>query len=159
MMHNGVIQQSDTPWAIYHQPANQFVASFVGSNNFLPLSLSSGFIEFCGVVTDMPADSIASVTPDGAVVAIRPERVRLDLFDKPQKAATTQIRFPATVQYHSFAGRELRLTVQATDGASIQIIIEPNEEYVRLAEGDTVWVIVDKADLSFFHANKAGLRL
>lgn len=158
VMHNGVIQQSDTPWAIYHQPANQFVASFVGSNNFLPLTVTTGFLGFCGVVTDMREDSIPSITSDGAVVSVRPERVRLDLLDSRHEASTTQIRFPATVQYHSFAGRELRLTVLADD-APIQIIIEPKEEYVRLSEGDTVWAIIEKSDLSYFHANDAGLRL
>lgn len=159
VMHNGVIQQSDSPWAIYHQPANQFVASFVGSNNFLPLDLSSEHVGFCGIVTDIPANSLASVTADGAVVSVRPERVQLDLVDTAQQRSTTQIRFPATVQYHSFAGRELRLTVQAADGTSLQIISEPKEEYVRLAENDAVWVVVDKNDLSFFHANETGLRL
>ena len=159
VMHNGVIQQSDSPWAIYHQPANQFVASFVGSNNFLPLDLSSEHVGFCGIVTDIPANSLASVTADGAVVSVRPERVQLDLVDTAQQPSTTQIRFPATVQYHSFAGRELRLTVQAADGTSLQIISEPKEEYVRLAENDAVWVVVDKNDLSFFHANETGLRL
>ncbi len=159
VMHNGVIQQSDTPWAIYHQPANQFVASFVGSNNFLPLDLSAEHVAFCGVVTDIPSNSLASVTSKGAVVSVRPERVQLDLVDTPQQPSTTQIRFPATVQYHSFAGRELRLTVQALDGTSLQIIIEPKEEYVRLSENDTVWVVVDKNDLSFFHADEAGQRL
>jgi multiple sugar transport system ATP-binding protein len=31
VMHNGVIQQLDTPHNIYHRPANRFVAGFVGS--------------------------------------------------------------------------------------------------------------------------------
>jgi len=159
VMHNGIIQQSDAPWGIYHQPANQFVASFVGSNNFLPVSVESGFLQFFGVVTDLNADGLVAVSADGAVVSIRPERIRLELSDQPQEPATTHIRFPATVQYHSFAGRELRLTVQAADGASIQVISEPKQAYVRLAKGDAVWATVKKSDLSFFDADKSGLRL
>lgn len=37
-MFDGVVQQIDSPWMIYNRPANRFVASFVGSNNFLPLT-------------------------------------------------------------------------------------------------------------------------
>lgn len=159
VMHNGVIQQSDTPWAIYHQPANQFVASFVGNNNFLPLNLKSGFLEFCGVITDIPATSFESITSDGAVVAIRPERLRLELVDSPHQQTASHIRFVAKVRYHSFAGRELRLTVQTIDETFVQIVTEPKEEYVGLTEGDSVWIVVDKKDMSYFHANDAGLRL
>lgn len=159
VMHNGVIQQSDTPWAIYHQPANRFVASFVGSNNFFPMSVTDGYFKFCGMVTDIPVEHFPSLPPEGAVASVRPERVRLQLQDVPQEAGSTQFRFPATVQYHSFAGRELRLTVQADDGTSVQIICEPNEETVQLSEGSTVGVAIDKADLGFYEANKAGSRL
>ncbi len=159
VMHNGVIQQSDTPWAIYHQPANQFVASFVGSNNFLPVKVASGFLEFCGVVTDLEADYLAAVSSEGAVVSVRPERIRLELFDQPKESSATHLRFPVSVQYHSFAGRELRLSVQATDGTPVQIISEPKQAYVRLTEGDTVWVVIKKSDLSFFDRNNSGLRL
>jgi len=159
VMHNGVIQQSDAPWAIYHQPANRFVASFVGSNNFLPVSQSAGFAEFGGIVTDIPAGRLVSVSSEGAVVAVRPEHIGLELFDKAQESSSTHIRFSATVQYHSFAGRELRLVVKAADGAFIQIISEPKQAYVQLAEGDIVWVTVHKSKLGFFHATESGLRI
>jgi len=31
LMRRGVLQQVDTPMALYNQPANLFVASFIGS--------------------------------------------------------------------------------------------------------------------------------
>ncbi|MFK7861525.1 MAG: ABC transporter ATP-binding protein [Granulosicoccus sp.] len=159
VMHNGVVQQSDTPWVIYHQPANRFVASFVGSNNFLPVSLSSGFIEFCGAVSDIPGSSLEPLTSSGVVVSIRPEHVQLELVNSEHASSAALIRFEATVRYHSFAGRELRLTVQALDGNLVQVVVEPKQEYVRLAEGDSVRIAVDKKHLNFYHANDAGLRL
>lgn len=159
VMHQGVIQQSDTPWAIYHQPANQFVASFVGSNNFLPLSEDSGNLCFCGLTTDIPADRVQPLAAEDAVVSVRPEHVRLQLGDEPSKSVSTHIQFAATVQYHSFAGRELRLVVAAADGTTIQIISEPREEYVKLSEGSAVGVVIEKIDLGFYQAVENGLRL
>lgn len=36
VMHEGVIQQWDTPYQLYHQPVNRFVADFVGQGVLLP---------------------------------------------------------------------------------------------------------------------------
>ncbi|MDP2432315.1 MAG: ABC transporter ATP-binding protein [Pseudomonadota bacterium] len=36
VMNEGVIQQCDTPYALYHQPANRFVADFIGQGTLLP---------------------------------------------------------------------------------------------------------------------------
>ncbi|MGK0674734.1 MAG: ABC transporter ATP-binding protein [Halothiobacillaceae bacterium] len=36
VMHQGRIQQWDTPYQLYHQPANRFVADFVGQGVLLP---------------------------------------------------------------------------------------------------------------------------
>ena len=36
VMHEGRIQQWDTPYNLYHQPGNRFVADFVGQGVFLP---------------------------------------------------------------------------------------------------------------------------
>jgi iron(III) transport system ATP-binding protein len=36
VMHQGIIQQWDTPYNLYHQPANRFVADFVGQGVLLP---------------------------------------------------------------------------------------------------------------------------
>jgi iron(III) transport system ATP-binding protein len=36
VMNDGVIQQWDTPYSLYHQPANRFVADFIGQGVLLP---------------------------------------------------------------------------------------------------------------------------
>ncbi len=36
IMHQGRIQQWDTPYKLYHRPANRFVADFIGQGVFLP---------------------------------------------------------------------------------------------------------------------------
>src|SRR5438105_2663961 len=51
LMNNGVIQQVDTPMNIYQRPANQFVASFIGSPamNFIPGEIEKGLLSVGGV--------------------------------------------------------------------------------------------------------------
>lgn len=39
IMHQGRIQQWDSPYNLYHRPANRFVADFVGQGVFLPASV------------------------------------------------------------------------------------------------------------------------
>ena len=159
VMHKGVIQQSDTPWSIYHRPANRFVASFVGANNFLPLSETDGKLTFCGNTTNINSADVLQHAPDGAVVAVRPEHVQLHVRQPEFNSTDDQICFPATVEFHSFAGRELRMTVSADDGTALQIISEPQEEYVSLTQGAMVVVSISKGHLGYFQANEAGLRL
>lgn len=36
VMQNGVLQQWDAPFTLYHEPANRFVAGFIGQGRFLP---------------------------------------------------------------------------------------------------------------------------
>jgi len=44
VMSEGVVQQIDTPLNIYHKPANQFVFSFIGLSNMLPVEIADGSI-------------------------------------------------------------------------------------------------------------------
>jgi multiple sugar transport system ATP-binding protein len=82
VMQGGVIQQLDTPQAIYRRPANRFVASFVGSPamNFLNGHLEAGPSPTF-VIGDkrVPLESYpfkAAPASAPAVLGIRPEHVR-----------------------------------------------------------------------------------
>jgi iron(III) transport system ATP-binding protein len=44
VMSEGNVEQIDTPLNVYHKPANQFVFSFIGLSNFLPVERSDGAI-------------------------------------------------------------------------------------------------------------------
>jgi multiple sugar transport system ATP-binding protein len=75
LMDHGVMQQVDTPMNIYQRPANQFVASFIGSPamNFLPGKTERG--EFrCDGGGDVVRLAITDDVPDGpATLGVRPE--------------------------------------------------------------------------------------
>ncbi len=86
LMDQGTIQQVDTPKNIYRQPANRFVASFIGSPpmNFLPGMVQGGVFRFAtggNGAAGVPQPPVASreievgrTTPDGpAALGVRPE--------------------------------------------------------------------------------------
>ena len=73
LINRGVVQQCGTPEQIYNEPANQFVADFLGKVDFFKGEASNGRIVFPG----MNGQSIAYDGPrTGKVeVAIRPESI------------------------------------------------------------------------------------
>ncbi len=60
VMNAGVLQQFAEPMTVYREPANQFVASFIGSPqmNFLPGSLAGGAISDASVLGIRPHDLV-----------------------------------------------------------------------------------------------------
>jgi len=77
VLKEGVLQQCDTPGALYHSPANLFVAGFIGSPamNLVPCSVVDGGLQLAGGSLRF-ADGGPGATGD-AVVGFRPEAVRL----------------------------------------------------------------------------------
>jgi spermidine/putrescine transport system ATP-binding protein len=86
VMRDGLIQQKGSPETLYRQPANRFVAGFIGDSNFLPGQVveaadSTGrvLVQVASGVT-VPARVTESPSPvqgDDVIVAVRPEHVRL----------------------------------------------------------------------------------
>jgi tungstate transport system ATP-binding protein len=98
VMEQGKIVQSGTPSSVHNQPANEFVATFVGMENI-----------FTGTVTETDnglfsvsvAGRTMEVMGDGAfqeavVICIRPEHVVISLAN-PEGATSTRNIFPCTV--------------------------------------------------------------
>ena len=70
VLKDGLLQQVDTPRNLYDNPANAFVAGFIGSPamNLLVAPVSGGKAKLGGLSLDVPASAGSSVT-----VGIRPE--------------------------------------------------------------------------------------
>ncbi len=157
VMYKGRIQHSGAPWAIYREPANQFVASFVGSNNFVSATLQNSRLVLCGTSVDSEAPAAEHFEHTGVKAAIRPEHISLHYDDDP--APESHIDIPATLQYQSFAGRELRVTVETADGSTLQVISEPLVESLALEIGTKVTLRIAKQNIAYFAANEDGQRL
>lgn len=95
-MNRGKIEQVGTPRELYHAPASQFVAGFVGSINFLPAPVAARLL---------PG---APCSASGRV-GVRPESVRLAA---PTGAANECV---GVVTAMSFRGGSLRIVVSVDD--------------------------------------------
>ena len=106
VMNGGVAEQVGTPFAVYNQPATDFVASFVGSLTRFEARVTDpqrGIVEAAGVPFDL-----GRPLPAGAVtLALRPEAVRLG------RAQGREAVLPATLQAVEFLGSVIRLRAEA----------------------------------------------
>jgi multiple sugar transport system ATP-binding protein len=115
VLDGGVLQQVDTPQALYGHPANTFVASFIGSPsmNFLHAKLVRGVVELGRFRLELP-DSVRRRLvrePDEVVLGLRPEHFSdAQLSDRqggPVVAATIEVTEqlgPETVAYFRIDG-------------------------------------------------------
>ena len=154
VLHDGVVQQVDTAWAIYNHPANRFVATFVGSNNFTPLQLdATGQARVWGQPVDISA-TVRAAAETGTVASARPEVVHIN-------PAWTEpgIRLVATVRQCMFTGRELQVSVAVDGHGLIDALTPPSQTMVDLRPGDQVDIGIRTRDLLFFAPGDTGQRL
>lgn len=129
-------EQVGTPEEIYNEPANRFVADFIGDINFVDAVKSAeGEITVEGVPFRVKQD--ISALPIGAEVsaAIRPERITLTA---PRETALT-----GTVETLMFMGADVRCEVRLTDGTTLLVRLSPPYDTAVLHEGATVSVEVE----------------
>jgi len=74
---DGVLQQCDTPRALYDTPANVFVAGFIGSPamNLLQVDATGGTLHFGGAEVPIPRETaeVADAAGRKITVGVRPE--------------------------------------------------------------------------------------
>ncbi len=119
VMRGGRIEQVGTPWQIYFQPVNRFVADFVGTVNFLEADVtrnSNGCIavRYQGMHAEIPSKV---ETPAGGRVTlvVRPECMRL----VSEEEETHEALLTGEIERYSFLGRVIRYWVKAGDATLI----------------------------------------
>ena len=143
----GVIQQLDTPERLYEQPANAFVAGFIGENNRLVGTVIAREGERCTVRLDgdtgpdgmgrtLQARAVACDGPGSrTTLSLRPERVRLN---PPEGRCDTVV--PAVVKDLTYLGDHLRLRVIAFGDRELVTKL-PNASSERsVAVGDSIQI-------------------
>jgi multiple sugar transport system ATP-binding protein len=76
VMRDGTVQQVDTPQTLYREPANLFVAAFIGSPsmNLAEAEVSDDAIEFAGFRVPLPPDARPQGLSSGSVIlGLRPQ--------------------------------------------------------------------------------------
>jgi multiple sugar transport system ATP-binding protein len=77
VLRKGVLQQVDTPRALYERPVNLFVAGFIGSPamNLLPATLHGRRLVLPFAEVDLPSDAVSDSDGTALVAGIRPEHL------------------------------------------------------------------------------------
>lgn len=136
VMYQGKLAQLAAPTDIYSQPANEFVATFIGSTNRLPGRTNDAGTEaivWNQVLPLLPGSAVGEVR-----VLVRPESISLRLATGD---ATVDGDYCGQVQGVSFLGSQIRVTVLMeagqADGRTCEIQL-PADWHERYAVGDLV---------------------
>lgn len=136
----GRIQQVDTPDILYEDPANAFVANFVGENNGLRghiVALGSGR----GVLRLADGTELGGIAGTGLVVgqaaslALRPERTLLN----PQAGEDVN-RLSGHVDDVSYCGDYRRVAIVTTDGQTMVVKVPNTMRHGVPAPGQTITI-------------------
>ncbi len=139
VLHQGKVQQIDSPTEIYHRPRNRFVADFLGIANFLEGEAAAGGIR-------LPGGQVAPAPTGGAsgpvVGVLRPERIRLANGKGPAMALSGRVSEAV------FLGEAVRYSIQLDSG--LTLTAQTSESATHYAEGthvtldwdpESVWVL------------------
>lgn len=117
VMNAGQIQQVAPPLTLYRQPANRFVAAFIGSPpmNFLPVTVKAGQLVHPSFTVVAPSDwPLETCNNQPITLGIRPEHIAV---------GQTPGAFPATVTQFEALGSETFAVValmQTTDSRDVK---------------------------------------
>jgi putative spermidine/putrescine transport system ATP-binding protein len=128
LLRDGAVQQVGPPEEVYAEPANHFVASFMGYRNELRLpvtSVTGTRVELGGLTGTLCEEIAAGGT---AVAAIRPEDIAIG--DGPN-------RLEATVEVVEYQGREVAVEARTDAGTALHL-----RTHERPAPGDRLTVTV-----------------
>ncbi|MCL2420614.1 MAG: ABC transporter ATP-binding protein [Defluviitaleaceae bacterium] len=115
VMNQGLVQQVGTPMEIYKNPANQFVAAFVGKVNFMKGEVKDGRIDLTELGQSVPYDGSRT---GKVVVAVRPENISMSLEPEAERLEGT-----LTSMYYLGDTNDCRVEM---GGQTLRVIAEGN---------------------------------
>jgi putative spermidine/putrescine transport system ATP-binding protein len=150
VMKDGVLIQAGPPQEIHDQPANVFVADFMGFRNFFPARVTTLGAE---QAVEAAADGMTlrgrtrhSFTPGASVVAaIRPDDVVIGGVEGSPNT------FRGTVDIVEYLGREDEAIVRLESGARLWV-----RTVARVSPGETVRVTLSPDRVIFLPAEESG---
>ena len=126
LMADGKIQQWDTPYNLYHRPANRFVADFVGQGVFLPGIVSGDRqvdVELGRLAPSLPLECHQGCAACGkgcpVQVLLRPDDVIHD--------DASPLR--AEVVHRAFRGAEFLYTLRLASGAEVLALVPSHHNH------------------------------
>jgi iron(III) transport system ATP-binding protein len=146
IMHQGKIQQWDSPYNLYHRPCNRFVADFVGQGVFLPgrvlnenrIQIELGFLSSALIGGGNAGDDVKKKGSQVSVL-LRPDDITHD-DASPLKAE---------VIAKAFRGAEFLYTLKLDSGARVLSLVPSHHNH---AIGERIGIRLDVDHVVAFHA-------
>jgi spermidine/putrescine transport system ATP-binding protein len=137
VMRDGRIVQIGLPHEVYEEPADTYVADFLGISNLMEVEVvSRGPGPCCQAKL---GESVLQVeqggdgTADRAHAVIRPERIRVEQFGSPGPN-----RVPAMVERLVYLGSTTQVFLRLAPGAELQVLLPNDGNQPELAQGTPV---------------------
>lgn len=149
VMQGGLIQQWDTPYNLYHRPANRFVADFVGQGVFVPgtvLDADSIHIELGKLETSVVSGEGARAPwarGSSVSVLLRPDDVTHD----------DASELKAEVVAKAFRGAEFLYTLKLASGQRVLSLVPSHHNH---ALGERIGIRLEVDHLVAFDAAHGG---
>jgi spermidine/putrescine transport system ATP-binding protein len=137
VMREGKIVQVGSPTQVYEEPADTYVADFLGVSNLMLVDVvSRGTGDQCTVrlgESQLLVEHGGLNAPDQSHAVIRPERVRIEEF-----GSAGPNRVPAMVQRLVYLGSATQVYLRLGAGSDIQALLQNDGGHGALAQGTPV---------------------
>jgi iron(III) transport system ATP-binding protein len=124
IMKGGRLQQVDTPWEMYHNPKNQFVAKFIGVINFLEAKIETVIKDdiilntSVGRLTMFRKKGLEFLPGKNILVTIKSEGIRIK---KRIKVSSSDNVLEGKVKQHNYTGKMVKYWVDVGGGITISV--------------------------------------
>ncbi|MBV9207411.1 MAG: ABC transporter ATP-binding protein, partial [Actinobacteria bacterium] len=132
VMNAGRIVQIGTPRQVYEEPADTYVADFLGAANLMEVEVVSAGTVRLGDWT-LASQRCETAAAGRAHAVIRPERVRIEAHGSPGEN-----RVPAMVERVVFLGAATQVMLRLAPGIPLQALMQNDGEGPDLAPGAPV---------------------
>jgi spermidine/putrescine transport system ATP-binding protein len=135
VMNAGRIVQIGTPRQVYEEPADTYVADFLGAANLMEISVESAGPPAALRLGDwsLTSQRCEETLTGTAHAVIRPERVRIEAH-----GSAGDNRVPAMVERVVFLGAATQVMLRLAPGIPLQALVQNDGEHPDLAQGTPV---------------------
>jgi spermidine/putrescine transport system ATP-binding protein len=137
VMRDGRIVQVGAPEQVYEEPADTYVADFLGTSNLMPVDVvERGPGDRCVVRLGESALEVAHGCPDAAArthAVIRPERVRVEEY-----GSAGPNRVPAMVERLVYLGSATQVILRLAAGSQLNALLQNDGAGQSLSQGTPV---------------------
>ena len=135
VMNAGKIVQIGTPRQVYEEPADTYVADFLGAANLMEVEVVSAGALRVGDFA-LTSHRCEATKPGTAHAVIRPERVLIE-----EHGSAGENRVPAMVERVVFLGSATEVLLRLAPGIALQALMQNDGSRPDLAQGTPVHVL------------------